>query len=79
MSIIIMKPEKLPGPILEALWEAARTGHVRGVAQQLIELEKLGEPYLTFARQLQELNQTFQLKQITELTEPYLKSQQPIN
>ena len=45
--------------------------------QQLVMLEQLGEPYTTFARRLQELNNSFELKQIAELIQPYLQVQQP--
>ena len=71
------EPEALPESIAKALWDATRIGYVRGIKQQLVMLEQLGEPYTTFARRLQELNNSFELKQIAELIQPYLQVQQP--
>jgi len=55
-----------------ALLELAKMGDIKGLRNQIAELDQLGEQYKPFANQLRRLAGHYQLRKIRELLEAYL-------
>jgi CheY-like chemotaxis protein len=61
-----------PPEELQALYELAMMGDIRGIQQQAKRLEQLNEQFAPFAQQLSQLAKGFQEKQILEFVRKYL-------
>ncbi|HEY9649586.1 MAG TPA: PAS domain S-box protein [Coleofasciculaceae cyanobacterium] len=69
LPVVLVNP---PPPELEALYELARIGDIRGILDTVVHLEKQDEPWKSFAGQLRQLAKTFQVKKIQELLKQYV-------
>lgn len=61
-----------PPEELQALYELAMMGDIRGIQQQAKRLEQLNEQFVPFAKQLSQLAKGFQEKQILEFVRRYM-------
>ncbi|AFZ19609.1 PAS domain S-box protein [Allocoleopsis franciscana] len=61
-----------PPEELQALYELAMMGDIRGIQQQAKRLEQLNEQFAPFAKQLSQLAKGFQEKQILEFVRKYM-------
>ncbi len=64
--------ERLPEPIAQALLDAARKGHGKGVLEQTKALDALGSPYINIAAHLRDLSRQFRFDEICRYVEPFL-------
>ncbi|HEY9830501.1 MAG TPA: ATP-binding protein, partial [Stenomitos sp.] len=72
LTEIIMPPQEE----LIALYEAAYSGYVNGVEEEIIRLRQLNPKYMPFATKIMGLSEQFEYEQIVNLIENYL-SQKP--
>ncbi len=47
-------------------------GDIKGIREQIVALEALGEPYQPFMLQLRQLAKRYQIEKIQELVQPYV-------
>jgi PAS domain S-box-containing protein len=63
-----------PQPEIEALYELAMMGDIRGIREQAKKIELLDEQFVPFAQQLSQLANSFQEKQILEFVKEYMNA-----
>lgn len=55
------------------IFELARRGHIKEIREQIDYLERMGEQYQSLVDKLRQLAKLYQVKQIRQLLEPYVK------